>query len=155
MCSGCIRRGPCTDLDLTIPPACRYPEGMSDWQTKAWGRKRLIYRDDRVIVEEIEIVAGGYCSVHRHRKNANAFIVQSGRLLVHFYSAGEPCCLDADLHCKQIRVNYDVWHQFVAASPVQALEIYTSDFNGPIDAGDIERAAGSVGGVLGTAKERS
>lgn len=53
-------------------------------ETKPWGTTTLIENHQNTTVHALEIVPGGYCSLHFHERKHNAFLVQSGRLVLSF-----------------------------------------------------------------------
>jgi hypothetical protein len=58
------------------------------WETKVWGRTRELSFCSTFSKHELEVVAGGYCSLHLHRDRANRFIVKSGIIdVVELYGA--------------------------------------------------------------------
>lgn len=95
-----------------------------------------------VEVHVIEIVKGGYCSIHDHKK-VNMFHVISGKVKVCVWvdkklvdetviKAGESTAVPRDLE-----------HQFEGLEKSVCLEIYYTF----LEPGDINRRLGSQGGV--------
>ena len=105
---------------------------------KPWGWSQEVYRDELTRVVRIHVEPGGFCSVHKHERQANRFIVLSGELNVHCKDGGGA---DPSIRC-------GVRHQFhnATSEPVEALEIYTSADGTPPDENDIVRF--SEGGIL-------
>ena len=111
---------------------------------KAWGTTREIRPD----IHLIRVIAGGYCSVHRHRHRHNGFLVLEGQLLVRIWQEE---CVDVLALGKHdyTEVVPGRWHQFEALTSASAIEMYWTD---PASPEDIERR--SVGGVKAASGER-
>jgi len=57
-----------------------------DNQDKVWGKTREVVDSPFYSKHELQVVAGGYCSLHYHRHRANRFIVVSGEIeVIEFY----------------------------------------------------------------------
>ena len=111
---------------------------------KVWGESIALYRDDAIEVAKVRIKAGGYSSAHRHRGKHNQFVVLTGELRIVYGRQGDSeITLVKDQTCEVVA---GVWHRFVAATYVEALEIYRSADGSNVDPDDIERE--DVGGVL-------
>ena len=95
-------------------------------------------REDAVEVHYIRITPGGFCSIHRHRK-LNAFYVVTGEVLIRLFEPDQTVPLGAG---QLFTVPSMRWHQFLAKTAVEAIEVYTPT---PLDPEDIERR--SEGGV--------
>jgi len=106
---------------------------MSDWQNKPWGTTRSSLSTPGVCVEELRILAGCKCSVHRHRKKDNTFFLISGRLRVDVFPNFTELGPGDSIFVKAGAV-----HQFHAMTDSHVIEIYTPSI-GRIDANDIER----------------
>lgn len=111
-------------------------------QGKAWGYTTKIFESQSVEVYDLEIVKGGYCSVHQHRK-INIFHVLSGKLIVRTWIDGK--LTDASkLESGQTTAVYAGFdHQFEALEETRCIEVYHIF----IEPGDIERKEGSEGGI--------
>jgi hypothetical protein len=48
------------------------------WEDKVWGRTRELSLEPSFSRHELEVIAGGFCSLHLHHERANRFIVKSG-----------------------------------------------------------------------------
>lgn len=51
-----------------------------EWVDKVWGKTRELIDSPFYSRHELEVVAGGYCSLHFHRDRANRFYVKSGAI---------------------------------------------------------------------------
>lgn len=99
--------------------------GMMEAKKKPWGMQYPILRRNTVHVDEISVVPGGYCSVHRHLHKSNLFHVLEGKLTIFGFNAqgavirtgalssGEYCTIPAG-----------EWHQFWSKSGCIAQEVY-------------------------------
>jgi mannose-6-phosphate isomerase-like protein (cupin superfamily) len=129
-------------------PHVRTPENRWSPQNKNWGTSQPIHRCYDFHLEEISILAGGYCSWHKHLSKHNRFFVSEGTLLVVTGSAlmkGSECwVLSPGETCL---IENHKWHIFAALwGPVRAQEVYTRSGESIVVHGDIFRA--SEGGVL-------
>jgi mannose-6-phosphate isomerase-like protein (cupin superfamily) len=121
---------------------------MDIWKDKPWGRTRPRCRSAVAHVDEIEIAAGGYCSIHCHAAKCNVFHVLSGRLYVRqFTSLGDRLRGEHISPGCSVIVPPGIWHQFWAPTETRAVEVYM-----PVGAAlvheDIERHSGlPVGGI--------
>lgn len=59
------------------------------WEEKDWGRVLHVFCSEQAAVSHLEVRCGFRCSMHRHRKRANQFVVVSGSLLVEVPSLAE------------------------------------------------------------------
>ncbi len=118
---------------------------------KAWGEQRPILRRETLHVDEIEVRAGGYCSVHQHERKHNIFQVLEGSLMVlRFNDEGFLVCtdkLEAAGHCL-VRAGW--LHQFWSRGGCLAQEVYygTQDGNLQCHENDIVRVPGLEQGGL-------
>ena len=121
-----------------------------DVSQKPWGLQRPILRNDPLHVDEIEVVPGGYCSVHRHLKKVNLFHVLEGRLTVLCFNDMQAVvatyAMRAGDHCV---IPAGVWHQFWSRSGCVAQEVYYgTEEQLLVVHGDIDRNSEfAVGGV--------
>jgi quercetin dioxygenase-like cupin family protein len=111
-------------------------------QGKNWGYTTDVFMSQSVEVHIVDIVKGGYCSIHNHKK-VNIFHVISGKLKVSVW-------VDKKLIDKTVigkgetsAVYAGFEHQFEALEDTICLEIYHIF----LEPGDINRRPGSVGGV--------
>ena len=111
-------------------------------QGKNWGYTTDVFMSQNVEVHVVEIVKGGYCSKHKHKK-VNIFHVISGKLEVKIW-------MDKKLIDKTVigkgetsAVYAGFKHQFEALEDTICLEIYHIF----LEPGDIDREKGSVGGI--------
>ena len=98
-------------------------------EVKPWGlaTKPLLFADRYVSVARA--VRGGYCSVHRHVRHSNQFLMTGGRLLVELYGlADEPTDQPRTRivlgNNGRITVPAIVWHRFVALEESFLFECY-------------------------------
>jgi len=109
---------------------------------KAWGYTTKIFECQNVEVFDLEIVKGGYCSIHAHDK-INIFHVLSGRLIIRTW-VNNKLTDQSELGPGQTTAVYaDFEHQFEALEETRCIEIY----NVFIKPGDIRRKKGSEGGI--------
>lgn len=119
---------------------------MTAFQEKAWGRTRCTICKDVFQEHELEVMAGGYCSIHYHENRANRFIVESGKIGVVVFrgwtwkrfilSAGDT--MDIPSH---------VTHRFEVYSDGRVFEEYWPDRGAnQISTADIQRIV--VGDML-------
>ena len=111
-------------------------------QGKNWGYTTEVFVSQNVEVHVIEIVKGGYCSIHDHKK-VNIFHVISGKLRVKVWM--DERLIDETIIGKgETTAVYALFkHQFEALEDTVCLEIYHIF----LEPGDINRKIGSVGGV--------
>lgn len=116
-----------------------------EWVKKLWGQSRELFRDETVEITEIIVVPGGFCSIHRHDRKDNTFIVLQGELEVSRYPGlqqpsvilrpdSEPFCIDPG-----------VPHLFHAIESSRAIEVYRGRFGHAPELADIVRT--KEGGV--------
>ncbi len=108
------------------------------WVDKVWGRTRELVDSQFYSNHELEIVAGGYCSLHFHRHRANRFIIVSGLVeIVEFFG---PFIVRTELGPEN---TYDVAslvpHMFIVHKSGAMFEEYFSDRGGPVRRDDIVR----------------
>jgi len=53
-----------------------------EWNQKIWGRTRELIYTPFYAKHELEVVAGGYCSLHYHENRANRFHVGTAQIQV-------------------------------------------------------------------------
>ena len=120
------------------------PEGPS---AKVWGSSQRLHLDRHSELARLVIRRGGYCSLHRHRGKANAFLVVQGRLLVMWYRNGRRRHRRLAAGDGLWTVPAEVEHRFLALEePTVAYEFYYSVHGRPLDPADIVRR--DEGGVL-------
>lgn len=89
---------------------CNENEGTTA-NRKPWGMQYPVLRRNTIHVDEISVVPGGYCSVHKHLHKSNLFHVMEGRLAIVVFNeerqiirteslrAGEECIIpEGQLH---------------------------------------------------------
>jgi len=110
-------------------------------QGKIWGTTEEIFRNESVSIHELRIIAGGFCSEHRHESKINHFIVIDGILEIIVWTAegiGDKTTLYSG---QRMMIPPGVWHKFRAVSQTHAFEIYEVRMN----EADILRR--SIGGI--------
>jgi mannose-6-phosphate isomerase-like protein (cupin superfamily) len=108
------------------------------WVTKCWGSTRCIYESSQFSGHELQVKAGGYCSVHYHEQRANRFIVDSGVIaVVEFYAwwAKRRILTSGKTH----DVPSLVPHQFQVLQDGKIREEYWADRGGTVTQDDIVR----------------
>lgn len=108
------------------------------WVNKAWGRTKEIVDSPFYSSHELEVIAGGYCSIHFHRERANRFTIKSGLVeIVEFFGTFITRKL---LGPENI---YDVPslvpHLFIVHKDGQLIEEYFPDRGGVVRRDDIVR----------------
>jgi len=116
-------------------------------QGKNWGYTTKVFESQNVEVNVIEIVKGGYCSIHNHRK-VNMFYVISGKIKVNVWMDDKLIDKTVIGKGETTAVYAGLKHQFEALEDTICLEIYHIF----LEPGDINRQKGSVGGVKGGIK---
>lgn len=111
-------------------------------QGKNWGYTTDVFISQNVEVHVIEIVKGGYCSIHDHRK-MNIFHVISGKLKVKVWVDDKLIDKTVIKSGESTAVYRGFEHQFEALEPTVCLEIYHIF----LEPEDINRRLGSQGGV--------
>lgn len=112
---------------------------------KKWGTTTLIYHDDKIEIQLIQVQPGGYCSTHKHSDKHNIFSIVSGRLEVYKMAPLERYCLEpATLSTIEIAPNE--LHRFYTKDGATAYEIYIAKGPKKIDLEDIVRI--SEGGIV-------
>lgn len=111
---------------------------MDTWVTKIWGRTRELVDSPFYSKHELEVVVGGFCSIHYHRWRANRFTVVSGEIeVVEFYG---PQLVRVRLGPEN---TYDVPslvpHMFIVYRSGVVFEEYYSDRGGQVRRDDIVR----------------
>jgi hypothetical protein len=111
---------------------------MTEWTNKVWGRTRCTVESDFYSLHELEVKAGGFCSVHYHEQRANRFLVRSGRItVVSFYAwMTRSVTLTED---EVYDVPSMVPHMFLVRDYGIVLEEYFADRGGRVHNSDIVR----------------
>ncbi len=115
---------------------------MSVRQGKNWGYTTEVFDSESVEVHVIEIVKGGYCSIHDHIK-VNKFYVISGKLKVSVWVDNKMVDETVISKGESTAVLRGFEHQFEALEDTICLEIYYTF----LEPRDINRRKGSQGGV--------
>jgi quercetin dioxygenase-like cupin family protein len=111
-------------------------------QGKNWGYTTEVFDSESVEVHVIEIVKGGYCSIHDHKK-VNMFYVILGKLKVRVWVDKKMVDETVINKGESTAVPRDLEHQFEALEDSVCLEVYYTF----LEPGDINRRPGSQGGV--------
>lgn len=119
---------------------------MGEWETKDWGRTRCQYQTLHYSRHELELLTGGYCSVHYHGGRSNLFHVIRGKVRVVVAYGWQITYRDLGPH-DTMSVRAHAVHQFQVLEGGICIEDYLPDGpHGVADVGDIHRL--SVGGRL-------
>ena len=111
---------------------------MDGLAKKCWGTTRCTKDGPAFAVHELELLAGGFCSIHYHRERANRFLVKEGLVRVVF-------CYGWKVEHVLIKKNesYEVpslvVHQFQVLEAGSMTEVYWADRNGTVANDDIIR----------------
>jgi hypothetical protein len=110
----------------------------SEWVEKCWGRTRELIDSPLYSKHELELVAGGYCSIHYHRVRANRFHLTEGSVeIVQFFG---PTFTRHMLGPDNIfDVASLVPHMFIVHKNGRMYEEYYSDRGGVVEREDIVR----------------
>lgn len=116
---------------------------------KAWGVSTTICAVSSFEVQRINVMAGGYCSRHKHLKRHNLFYVEYGKLVLHIFESNTDNCVKVLIDTgEQYLVGPGVEHMFEnpEVTSVIAYEIYWDEnINGLVLSEDIVRF--SIGGI--------
>lgn len=108
------------------------------WTTKVWGRTKELVDSPFYSKHELEIEAGGYCSLHFHKHRANRFVVVSG--LIEIVEMFGPFITRTNLGPEN---TYDVPslvpHMFIVHKTGAMFEEYYADRNEKVRRDDIVR----------------
>lgn len=112
-------------------------------QGKFWGETQLAFGLNGIEAYPIHVVAGGFCSRHRHEHKWNRFYVLSGALRVLIFNSETIDKPDVTIIRKGevSDVPPGVRHEFLALEDTIAVEFYWTE----LDANDIVRD--TVGGI--------
>jgi mannose-6-phosphate isomerase-like protein (cupin superfamily) len=112
-------------------------------QGKAWGWNRPIISNSFIILNDIYVKPGGYCSKHVHNFRNNIFFVLKGTLEISIWKNDYELVDKTKLKKFQTTVvKPKEYHQFFSDTGCRALELYYLD---GIKKNDIIRE--SVGGI--------
>jgi len=100
---------------------------------KAWGWTIEMLADTRRRIMKCFAVDGGYCSTHRHKNQANIFIVEKGQLRVFIENEGVWLYPNDSISVPPL-----VRHSFQALAETLFLEVYIGVHGSP-KLTDIER----------------
>lgn len=127
--------------------ASEFAAGQRELIRKPWGWSWPRVRNELVEIVDIEVVDGGFCSVHLHERKENIFVVVSGTLAVDVWNDDGVFFSRHPLESRLgvLTVPPGRKHQFTAYGPVRAIEIYRPVAGQRLDPNDIVRF--SEGGV--------
>lgn len=121
---------------------------MAERIVKPWGWSQEVYRDELTRVVRIHVEPGGFCSVHKHERQDNEFVLLSGELKLYSSSCwsgiehwerNRPYSAHAEYDLNEYYASHNWLHQFMSPTGCEALEIYTSADGTPPDENDIIR----------------
>lgn len=90
---------------------------------KAWGTCTNIFKNSNVQVDMLDIVAGGYCSLHKHRAKFNLFLVLEGDLDVCLYLLEGKENHLLQVGTPRFIINPGIHHNFDSQNGCKAIEI--------------------------------
>ena len=103
---------------------------------KDWGNDRILYHNQNIQINEIQINYHGESSKHYHNDKNNIFYVISGKLLIKIWN--NDIVTEYVLSSKDtIEIPSKTYHKFHALEDTVALEIYY--LNKALDINDIVR----------------
>ena len=120
---------------------------MNERIEKPWGWSQEVYRDELTRVVRIHVEPGGFCSVHKHERQHNQFVILSGELNLYssetwdgikYWESQKPWSIHDTIEQGWF-AGSGVYHQFDSPTGCEALEIYTSTDGTPPDENDIVR----------------
>ena len=115
---------------------------MREVQGKVWGETQPVFELNNVEIHRITIMAGGYCSKHKHAAKYNRFCLISGLLDVEVWKNDYSLVDRTQLQQgESMTVPPGEFHRFRAIEPCDCLEIYWVEIRDD----DIQRE--EVGGV--------
>lgn len=93
---------------------------------KTWGTSIRRYLADFVQLEEIQVAAGGFSSIHHHSHKVNLFVVLKGSLEVRLFDAANDEAWKTVFLCEGEHYSVPPYcrHQFYALTDVEAIELY-------------------------------
>ena len=108
------------------------------WVDKIWGRTRELINSPFYSRSELDVIAGGYCSLHYHRSRANRFLVGTARIrvIMMYGPKVDVCDLGPD---NLLDVPSLVPHMFCVYAAGSVIEEYYPDRGGVVEQNDIIR----------------
>lgn len=96
---------------------------------KIWGETNLVFSNNNIQINQIDIKKGGRCSKHMHNHKNNIFFIQSGKLLIEQWT--KEGIIDSTILKTEdkMEIASQVFHRFTALEDTKALEIYYLDIN--------------------------
>lgn len=119
------------DIDTLAKPASPEP--------KAWGSTWPVIETDRYGRYALDVVKGGYSSIHYHRERANRFVVQQGTILVWTFYGNRILQSEPITDGGTFQVPSLVVHAFAVLEPGRVVEEYWADRGGAVSRDDIVR----------------
>lgn len=108
------------------------------WVAKVWGRTRCLEDSPEVSCHELEVIYGGYCSIHYHKHRSNVFQVEYGKIRVVYLEGLTIKERILDEERNVFSVPAKMVHQFQVLRGGRLKEYYLPD-PGPVDNNDIIR----------------
>lgn len=117
---------------------------LNEWESKTWGRTKLVEINNQYQRHELGIEKGGYCSFHYHLYRSNLFHLQSGLVRLVWCYAWEIQHVTLKPH-NTYRINARIPHQFqVLESGMMVEEYYPQSSGDDVSTYDINRL--TIGG---------
>lgn len=125
---------------------------MIQEETKCWGTVRHIFDKD-MSASLLRVKAGFCCSIHRHMRRWNRFIVVSGKIAVVTYDKElkvqskdtlMPRHRDIDGYLETLCIAPTIWHRFEVLESGLVAEVYWTTDGSDVEHSDIVRM--DVGG---------
>lgn len=106
---------------------------------RPWGRWTRLYQDEQVELRKLEIVEGGYCTLHYHTGQSNTFYVVAGTLVIRKHDddlrlVDAPSLPYGLVHGEDVQPR--VIHRFHAKTRVVAYELLVATGDEPLDPSD-------------------
>lgn len=105
------------------------------WEEKAWGKTATLISSLVFSKHKLQVIAGGYCSLHYHHKRSNRFIIDSAQiriilfrdLRVHKYDLGPGDVFDVPAMVPHLFCVYGSGDFYEEYYPERTASIKTSD----------------------------
>ena len=119
------------DIDLLTRPESPEP--------KAWGCTWPVIETESYGRYALEVVKGGYSSIHYHRERANRFLVREGTIVVWTFYGNRILQSEPITDGGSFDVPSLVVHAFAVLEPGRVVEEYWADRHGCVSRDDIVR----------------
>lgn len=103
---------------------------------KAWGLETWLVNEPEYCAKYLTLFKGAYCSMHRHLKKKETFIVLQGEIMLENGLCGDMTYLKKD---ESYTLEPGTWHRFHGVESSLVLEVSTHH-----DDEDVERLTESV-----------